>query len=744
MTDLGFQIRDCNRRNTVLSQQLEKFIHHLENFPDDAFDLPKLPDVVELAHQAHSPSSRVRRQDFAGSPPVSTSDINSALSKLSPSYLSKRFQNNHGAFRSIVVENIQLATSLQLQIEKLKDSMKSLDAERLKNEEITRENADLIRSLEISKESERLAVEESRECQKNCDALIKSIKDKVADAWKVEEQKQLLLEAEVSTLKLEAGELASAKELITQFKKHAVEYDEKLARLQNKHETEVEHMKLLHEEECVSLKKQYELDSREATERIQELTQSFESAFSSRIQDEMSNHQARLREEQQRFSAQLESSLESLNELREQRAFMMDSMASKVQDVEDLTNKLNVVKTELQKKELEVDSLRLEREALLAKTQADIDSCRQTAEDEAAELRRRFNQQQADDKQALDAGWAALKTLRQEIEESVLASSQIQLEAILSKMRQNFQLEFEKYETQLAESAAQLSAAELKRQNCEAERDSIKQELQQQVQESRELQEKMQQIEESFITLTVKLEAGARTESHLRDVIHQQEEDALMTDTVVRQLENRILHLSKMNAKTELAIQTEEQQSISQIELKHQTELQQKTSLHEKVLSDCAQQARLIESLKESLETSVHAESRLRNNFQQQQEAAARERTVDQARLLELQLQLKKCKEELQYEQAKAVTAGDDAAGHQHMPTQPQQQFCSLAGEMKEAEAIKMAAGQATDDPEFVALLNELSKCDHGLKWIREASSYVCAGGSHCVTDEQVMMQYMM
>jgi hypothetical protein len=883
----------------VLSEQLNKFVLQLEQH--DATPHSRLPEVLEPIHHERgtsishngfsatkilslrsdddpsvtgfaspassdfSPQWRTRRADTGNSSFETTPDISAALSKLPAAYFNSRFQGNQSAIRSIVVENIQLATSLQSQIEKLKECVKLLDAERLKVDDFTREVAGLNRLLEVSRESERFAVEETRACEQNCDVLIKSIKDKVAESWKVEEQKQIQMQAHINSLKLDVEEL---RQRIAQFERDAAENDEKQLRLQHRHEMETEHLKLLHEEECSSLKKQLELNVKQAALQLDEFSrnkQSSESALSARVQEDMAVHHARLREEQLRFSSQLQISMERLNDAREQRANMMESLAAKSQEIEELTNQLHMLKKEFQRKEVEVDCLRRERDALVDQNKTEIEFCRQNFERQADELRHSYTQKQLEDKQALDAGWVALQTLRKEVEESVFADSQIQLEAVLSRMRQNFLLEFQKYETQIATLEAQLAAAEQKLQKCEADRDAIKEQLHatpQQVKDSEGLQDKMREVEQSFLALTAKLEASARTESQLRDVIHEQEEAALITDTIVRQLESRNLQLSEINKKAEFS---------------RQASLQEKVSLNENALNERMEQVQVIQSLKERLDACFKVESQLRNRVQEQQDSCAataltvqnleatvlllkeqlkqkdeisskekqelqerisqeaaiskgardlmartvqqyaddqislqqmrgvadelkicqqaleeekklrlaaqeevasltsnsqledfmraahnmveterehfeKERTADRVRLIEMQLEFKRCKDELRAEKESAVKARNEAMEHQQMLVQMRQQFGGMADERKKADqspqsdkkqaeeaALKRPVGQATEDPELCSLLTKIGNCTNGLKWVREAGGYVCTGGGHRVTDDQVM-----
>jgi hypothetical protein len=116
-----------------------------------------------------------------------------------------------------------------------------------------------------------------------------------------------------------------------------------------------------------------------------------------------------------------------------------------------------------------------------------------------------------------------------------------------------------------------------------------------------------------------------------------------------------------------------------------------------------------------------------------------------------MQLEFKRCKEELRAEKESAVKARNEAIEHQQMLVHMRQQFGGMADERKKAErspqsekkqaeeaALKRPVGEATEDPELCTLLTKLGNCTNGLKWVREAGGYVCTGGGHHVTDDQV------
>jgi hypothetical protein len=232
------QVPRCDNHNKALSEQLNK----LASCFDDASLLSGPSHALEPSN-----TSRVGSEQHA-----------MLLSELTPHVPNNmRLKGNAGsAIRSILDENLRFATSWQSSIEKSSQTTQALLNERMKVEELTRKVGDLEQALSASREHEKIALDEAQACKQSCDAMIQDIKEKVASAWELEEQKSLRMEAQMSAMKLEAEEFSSAKQEIAQFKQLAAEHDDMLVRLQSKHELEQEHLKLLHEEERVTLKQQ--------------------------------------------------------------------------------------------------------------------------------------------------------------------------------------------------------------------------------------------------------------------------------------------------------------------------------------------------------------------------------------------------------------------------------------------------------------------------------------------------------
>ncbi len=120
-----------------------------------------------------------------------------------------------------------------------------------------------------------------------------------------------------------------------------------------------------------------------------------------------------------------------------------------------------------------------------------------------------------------------------------------------------------------------------------------------------------------------------------------------------------------------------------------------------------------------------------------------KERTADRVRVIELQLELKRCREELRVEKERGLgfeRAGIEAAEHPKVSGQLLQK--QIGGSERDtqtsgASLMKRSAGRAAEDPELCALLNTLGKCSGGGKWMRDAGGYVYSEGGSRVTDEQ-------
>jgi myosin heavy subunit len=228
----------CDNLNKALSDLLYK----LTNCFDDASLLSAPSDAREPSN-----SSRVG------------SDQHAMLSAEFAHHASRNMRlkgNASSTIRSILEENLHFATSWQSSIENSSQTTQELLNERMKVEELTRKVSDLEQALGASREQEKTALDDAQACKQSCEAMIQDIKEKVANAWELEEQKMLRMEAQMTAMKLEAEELSSAKQQIAEFKQLAAEHDDMLVRLQSKHELEQEHLKLLHEEERVTLKQQ--------------------------------------------------------------------------------------------------------------------------------------------------------------------------------------------------------------------------------------------------------------------------------------------------------------------------------------------------------------------------------------------------------------------------------------------------------------------------------------------------------
>ena len=119
-----------------------------------------------------------------------------------------------------------------------------------------------------------------------------------------------------------------------------------------------------------------------------------------------------------------------------------------------------------------------------------------------------------------------------------------------------------------------------------------------------------------------------------------------------------------------------------------------------------------------------------------------KERTADRVRVIELQLELKRSREELRVEKERGLgfgRAGIEAAEHPKTSGQPLQKIVGSEGDRHTlgVSLMKRSAGRAAEDPELCALLNTLGECSGGGKWMREAGGYVCSEGGSRVTDEQ-------
>ena len=451
---------DGGKLNKVLSDQLNKLISHLEALPNDVTQVFKRPDALDAADHERSPSRIdrdasksgsvspasfnfsaegrwMRRHDAATTAAAASFDAAASYSKLSPALRSPRANSVPGVVRSILAENIDLAMSVQKATEQSKEIAKALEAERLNVSESLREVDNLKRLLEISRESEKFAFEDVRICETKCSALIQSIKDQVSEAWTVEEQTRAQMSAEIDRLKREVQEFEAAKQVIAGLENSVAERDEQLVRLQSRNELEKEHLGLLHEEECVALKQQHELYQTQTAAKFEEVErylQSFESAVAARVQDELSVHHARSQEDAQRYSEQIDGTLGLLEQAREQRAQLAERIDAKSEEANELSQRIVHLKAELQKKDEELAHIHREKASVISQQSEMMEYVRQHAEEETAAVRQLLAQKQAE----LDARWAALKSMKTEIEESALVDSQMKLEAAVSNIRQRF------------------------------------------------------------------------------------------------------------------------------------------------------------------------------------------------------------------------------------------------------------------------------------------------------------------
>jgi hypothetical protein len=444
-----------------------------------------------------------------------------------------------------------------------------------------------------------------------------------------------------------------------------------------------------------------------ADAKIQELTlqlQEIESSLSVRVQDEISNLDNRFRQEQQRFSTQLESSVEMLNESREQRSRLLEITAAKTQEIDELTTQLLHLNKALRMKEADIELLRSERESAVAEKMAEIESIRRAAAEEAVEKQRLYEQKQAEDKQVMDSSWAALTVIRKEIEESAFASSQIQLGASTSKLRLSLESEIRQtFEAQINDLQFRLSAADNELKRFAEDRDLIQQKLQatqQELEKSADLQSQMKTVETSFLALRANFEASARTETQLRDVIQQQDvrlqlqQDKLDAAAAAvissKNLESVVLHLNEL-----LHLKESECEVLKRDveELREKIAQQESASARDTVRQTMTQSAesrvalenlRIVSEELQTCKAQLEQETRMRVSAQEQLAAtfanredvmqAARDMisterqrfdqqsAVDQARLLELQLELKRCKDRLRVTESEEVSKAGRAA----------------------------------------------------------------------------------
>jgi ABC-type transporter Mla subunit MlaD len=372
----------------------------------------------------------------------------------------------------------------------------------------------------------------------------------------------------------------------------------------------------------------------------------------------MNAHHARFREEQQRFSAQLENSLEMLNEARDQRSKLLELTAVRTQEVDELSDQLRQLTSALQRKEADIKSLEQDRERAAAETAAEIESIRRAFNEESAEMQRVYLQKQVEDKRVFDASWSALAVIRKEIEESAQASCQIQLGASMSKLRSSLESEIRHaFETQISELQARVCDADVEVQRVADERDATQQKLQvtvKELQESAALQEQMRTVEESFSLLRSNLEASAQTEAQLRDVIRQQEgqlqrqqeklDAAAATALMMKNLESVVVHLNEL-----LHSKESECEGLKSCKAQLEEETKMRVAAQEDLAALAGSQEVSHEDFLEAAKGMISTE---RQRFEQQHAS-------DQARLLELQLELKKCKAQIQMRVVENKTVPD-------------------------------------------------------------------------------------
>ncbi len=125
-----------------------------------------------------------------------------------------------------------------------------------------------------------------------------------------------------------------------------------------------------------------------------------------------------------------------------------------------------------------------------------------------------------------------------------------------------------------------------------------------------------------------------------------------------------------------------------------------------------------------------------------ERERFEKERTADRVRVIELQLELKRSREELRVEKERGLgfeRAGIEAAEHPKISRQLLQKIGGLEreGQTMGGAALKRSAWRAAEDPELCSLLDTLGKCSGGGKWMRDEGGYVWSEGGSRVTDEQ-------
>ena len=629
---------------------------------------------------------------------------------LSPQARNLRIQRTPAAIKSILEENIRLATSLQMNFEGSKETTEALAKERQNVAEMSNQIAALNQSLDASKEREDIALKDALECKQSCDAMIKDIKEKISSAWEMEEQKQLHAEAQMSALKVEVEAFESAKQELAHFKQLAAEHHVGLAHLQHKHESELVHLKLVHEEELAVIKQQHDDDMKRASAKIEELTlhaQAIESSLAARVQEEMSSFNAQFRQEQQRFLSQLESSVHMLNEAREQRSQLLEITTAKTLEIDELAAQLLDLNQALRMKDAEIESLRSERDREMAEKlaemellrferdnaaagkMAEIESTRRAAVEEAAEKQRLLEQKQAEEKQVLDSSWAALAVIRKEIEESAVASTHIQLGASTSKFRSSLELEIRQtFEARMEELQSRLSAADLELKHVAEDRDMIHKKLQvtqQELENAAELRAQLTTVEESFSVLRANLEASTNAESQLRQFNQEQDvrlrlqqdklDAAVAALASLKNLESVVVHLNELLHQKESECEVLKR---DQNELRERIAQQESTNAQELMRRSMAQSAdsrvalenlRIASEQLQSCKAELENETQLRMSLQEQLAVASSNRedvmqaardmitterqrfdqqhSADAARVLELQLELKKCKDRL-------------------------------------------------------------------------------------------------
>jgi hypothetical protein len=622
-------------RNKVVSERLESFISLFE----------------ESSAASQLDGSDQHSMRFQGS-------TSSVVSDNGPSFFSPKsrpqthsIHSSQGVLRSILVENVELATSLQIQNNRLKDASQALEIEHQRNAQLASERDDFKRLLEISRESEQRSILEAEACESRCNATIHDIRDKVSDAWAVEEHKQRLMESQIDALKEQAKQLTSAQKLIAELQQRVAEHDEQMARIQTLHESEKEHAKLLHEEDIVMLKQKHENALKQASvqvDQVEEKMKSFEAAVALQVKEATNALQTRHREDQQRFSAQIDDSLKSLKEAQDQRALLIDKVAAQTLLIDELNEHLRASKKELSNKSAEIEFVRQEMQVSSAELQARYEQLLRAKEIDISEMQRLFTQKQDEDRQALDAGWSALHAMRKEIEESVLVNSRIQFETALSKTRQMLASDFAKCEEHIQSLQHDLAAAGLDLKLCQSERDELKERLeasQEELKSSKQLQGKMQKIEESFLALRANLDAGARREAQLNEVIEQQKEAAVISDALVKQLESRIKNILESNSHADLSHQealNAKDACIERLERNLAANADHVSALQSSIVQLKASQQDS-DVLQQKLQSSSLAEAQLKKNLQLQADMSA----ASESRILLLESQVAHLEEQL-------------------------------------------------------------------------------------------------